>query len=185
MTKQRSKGITAEPGQYGQLAISPELSNAALLQRHLVIKSQDSDALDAPAIMQALQEQNQQLQGSKPLQYTERVLQSQAISLNNLFVSMAQQATGQQNTRNYEVLMRLALKAQSQCRATLETLANIRQPRPVVIAQQANIAGQQQVNNAVSPHRDADALGDHSREGRLINEGIHQSHRADARQTAI
>jgi hypothetical protein len=35
--------------------------------------------------------------------------------------------------------MRLALKAQSQCRATLETLAQIKNP-PVVLARQANIA---------------------------------------------
>ena len=46
-----------------------------------------------------------------------------------------------------EAFTRLALKAQSQCRATLETLADIKQPRHVVIAQQANLAHQQQVNN--------------------------------------
>ncbi len=43
--------------------------------------------------------------------------------------------------------LRLALKAQSQCRATLETLATIKNP-PAVFARQANIAhGPQQVNN--------------------------------------
>ena len=36
-----------------------------------------------------------------------------------------------------ETYMRLALKAQSQCRATLETLANIKNP-PTVFARQAN-----------------------------------------------
>jgi hypothetical protein len=47
--------------------------------------------------------------------------------------------------------MRLGLKAQSQCRATLETLAQIKNP-PVVIARQANIAqGPQQVNNEMMP----------------------------------
>ena len=44
--------------------------------------------------------------------------------------------------------MRLALKAQSQCRATVETLATIKNP-PVVYAKQANFAnGHQQVNNS-------------------------------------
>lgn len=48
-----------------------------------------------------------------------------------------------------ETYMRLALKAQAQCRATLETFANIKNP-PVVYARQANIAnGPQQVNNGV------------------------------------
>ena len=48
--------------------------------------------------------------------------------------------------------MRLALKAQGQCRATLETLAAIKNP-PVVFARQANInnGGQQQVNNGALP----------------------------------
>jgi hypothetical protein len=45
--------------------------------------------------------------------------------------------------------MRLALKAQSQSRATVETLAAIKNP-PVVYARQANFAaGHQQVNNGV------------------------------------
>lgn len=56
---------------------------------------------------------------------------------------------------------RLALKAQSQCRATLETLAVIK--NPPVFARQANIAnGPQQVNNQVTvealPRVRADAL---------------------------
>ena len=46
-----------------------------------------------------------------------------------------------------ERYMRLALKAQGQCWATLETLAAIKNP-PVVFARQANFAnGPQQVNN--------------------------------------
>ena len=45
--------------------------------------------------------------------------------------------------------LRLALKAQSQCRATLETLATIKNP-PVIYAKQANISnGPQQVNNGL------------------------------------
>jgi hypothetical protein len=48
--------------------------------------------------------------------------------------------------------MRLALKAQSQCRATIETLAEIKNPKPVAFVQQANIAnGPQQVNNGPQP----------------------------------
>jgi len=45
-----------------------------------------------------------------------------------------------------ETYLKLALRAQSQCRATLETLAAIKNP-PVVFAKQANIANNQQVNN--------------------------------------
>lgn len=48
----------------------------------------------------------------------------------------------------FERYMRLALKAQAQSRATLETLAEIKNPKPVAFVKQANIAaGPQQVNN--------------------------------------
>lgn len=44
----------------------------------------------------------------------------------------------------------MALKAQAQCRATLETLAEIKNPQPTAFLRQANIAyGPQQVNNGV------------------------------------
>jgi hypothetical protein len=57
-------------------------------------------------------------------------------------------ATGENaNAAYFETCMRLALKAQSQSRATVETLAAIKNP-PVVYARQANFAsGHQQVNN--------------------------------------
>jgi hypothetical protein len=49
----------------------------------------------------------------------------------------------------FEINMRMALRAQNQCRATLETLAAIKNP-PVVFAKQANVTtGPQQVNNGV------------------------------------
>lgn len=80
---------------------------------------------------------------------TVRLLASQAASLNAIFVEMARRSAV--NLGEYldasEKYMRLALKAQNQCRATLETLAMIQNP-PIVYARQANIAhGPQQVNN--------------------------------------
>ena len=41
----------------------------------------------------------------------------------------------------------MAFKAQSQCRSTLETLAEVKAPRVATFIKQANIANQQQVNN--------------------------------------
>jgi hypothetical protein len=53
------------------------------------------------------------------------------------------------NVEHAEMLLRIGLKAQSQCRAALETLAQIKNP-PSVYAKQANIAhGPQQVNNGL------------------------------------
>jgi hypothetical protein len=52
-------------------------------------------------------------------------------------------------TPHYESFLRLAYKAQSQCRATLQRLSDIKNPS-VVYAKQANIThGNQQINNGV------------------------------------
>lgn len=56
-----------------------------------------------------------------------------------------------QHPEAMERYARLAMKAQSQCRSTLETLAKIKNPPNVAFVRQANIAhGPQQVNNGVT-----------------------------------
>ncbi len=81
----------------------------------------------------------------------EGLLTAQAFTLNTIFAELSRRAAV--NMGEYinaaERYMRLALKAQAQCRATVETLAAMKNP-PVVFARQANIAnGPQQVNNGV------------------------------------
>lgn len=79
----------------------------------------------------------------------ESLLVTQAHTLDAIFNELARRAA--LNMGEYinatDRYLRLALKAQSQCRATLETLAAIKNP-PVIYAKQANIAnGPQQINN--------------------------------------
>lgn len=86
------------------------------------------------------------------LRDAEALLMAQAVTLNALFTQLVNRA--QMNIGAHldaaDRYMRLALKAQSQCRGTLETLAAIKNP-PTVFARQANIAhGPQQVNNSVT-----------------------------------
>ena len=77
----------------------------------------------------------------------ENMLFLQAKSLETIFSTLACRAMRQEYLEQFEVNLKLALRAQSQCRATLETLAALKNP-PVVFAKQANIAnGPQQVNN--------------------------------------
>jgi hypothetical protein len=60
---------------------------------------------------------------------------------------------GQATMPTLEGFMRLAMRAQSQCRTTLETLAAIKNP-PIVYARQANVTtGPQQINNGQESHR--------------------------------
>ena len=82
----------------------------------------------------------------------EFMLMAQAHSLEAIFTNMARRAA--LNAGEYigacETYLKLALRAQSQCRATLETLATIKNPPHVAFVKQANIAnGPQQVNNGV------------------------------------
>jgi hypothetical protein len=85
----------------------------------------------------------------------EAMLLGQAHALNAVFTELARRSA--LNMGEYieasEKYMRLALKAQAQCRATIETLSAIKNP-PLVIAKQANISnGPQQVNNGIAPPR--------------------------------
>jgi hypothetical protein len=78
------------------------------------------------------------------------MLTTQAHTLDTIFNQLARlsQANVGQYLEAADRFMRLALKAQSQCRATIETLAEIKYPKPVAFVRQANIAnGPQQVNN--------------------------------------
>lgn len=82
----------------------------------------------------------------------EAMLFGQAHALQSMFMELARRATAQEYLKQWEAYLRMALKAQNQCRMTLETLATIKNP-PVVFARQANInnGGQQQVNNGAAP----------------------------------
>jgi hypothetical protein len=76
---------------------------------------------------------------------------SQAVALDAIFTDMSRRAY--LNIGTYiepaEIYLRLGLRAQAQCAATLEKLAEMKNPRPVFInGRQVNVStGQQQVNN--------------------------------------
>lgn len=82
------------------------------------------------------------------LQPVEAMLFSQAMALETIFTSLSRRAVSPEYLKQFQAYLTLALKAQAQCRATLEALAEIKNPRQVLIAKQANVAnGPQQVNN--------------------------------------
>lgn len=93
--------------------------------------------------------------GSGDLRRAEAMLIAQAHTLDSIFASLATRASLNMNEGYldaFERYMRLALKAQGQARAALETLAAIKNP-PVVYARQANVTtGPQQVNNGLPTH---------------------------------
>lgn len=80
----------------------------------------------------------------------EGMLMTQASVLNGMFADLVNRSASNRRGGYFEAsqqYLKMACKAQNQCRMTLETLSTIKNP-PVVYARQANIAhGPQQVNN--------------------------------------
>ena len=82
----------------------------------------------------------------------EAMLFNQALTLQTMFAALSRRAA--LNAGEYmgatDTYMKLAFKAQAQCRTTLEALAEIKQPRSATFVRQANIAHTQQVHNGSS-----------------------------------
>ncbi|KGM55991.1 hypothetical protein N800_10215 [Lysobacter daejeonensis GH1-9] len=112
--------------------------------------------LDLTSCVHSLRDQVKAVNGGD-LAGLESMLLGQAVALSAMFNACVQRAATAMGThpKLMEQYMRLGLKAQSQCRTTLETIAEIKNPRPVAFVKQANIAnGHQQVNNGVATDRD-------------------------------
>jgi hypothetical protein len=116
----------------------------------------------------------------------ERMLHGQAVALNAIFGELARRAAMNMNDHltATEVYMKLALKAQGQCRMTWETLATIKNP-PLVIARQANINnGQMQVNyRAAEPTTAPRAPEMQSVPNELLEDLTHERTELDTRAT--
>jgi len=105
------------------------------------------DLTESVALMQAKTEQVRNGDLSGP----EAILTAQAVALDVIFTEMARRAALNmgEHLQATDTYMRLAMRAQGQCRATLQTLGELKNPRQVAFVKQANIAnGYQQVNNS-------------------------------------
>ena len=108
------------------------------------------EEFDMTSLIHSLQEQTEAAR-KNDLGRGESMLVAQAHTLDAIFHTMARRAA--LNIGEYlhsaETYLKLALRAQSQCRETWETLSTIKSPPMVGYVKQANIAhGNQQVNNA-------------------------------------
>jgi hypothetical protein len=128
-----------------------ELAVGGIMNSLYVVKQASSDLapIEVTEGYHAMQNHAEAIHSGK-LQHMETMLISQAIALDSLFASMAlraQERMGKDQLHVMQAYMKLGLKAQSQCRTTLETLANIKNPRPYI---QNNKAQYQQVNNGAA-----------------------------------
>lgn len=109
----------------------------------------------------------------------EATLTAQAATLDIVFNELARRAALNmgEHLGATETYLRMALKAQAQCRATLETLAEVKYPKAATFVKQQNVAYQQQVNNggdnATTTHAGAHA---HGKKSNQLNELLEEPH---------
>ncbi|MBW8364708.1 MAG: hypothetical protein K0M39_09145 [Rhizobium sp.] len=131
---------------FANVITSPELAAHRVIA--MMQPKNIADEIDTPTMLATLRDQAAAVRRGD-MAHAEAMLINQASSLQALFVRLSERAMEQTHMPNIEGFMRLALRSQSQCRATLETLATIKNP-PIVYAKQANFAaGHQQVNNGI------------------------------------
>jgi hypothetical protein len=102
----------------------------------------------------------------------EAMLLNQATALQAMFTDLAERGKGQTGLAQLQCVMGLALRAQAQCRATLQALAEVKFPKAPTFIRQANIAGQQQVNNGTAEVCTAQYAGARGKFRRFVKRSI-------------
>ena len=145
---------------------SSPVTQAALTQKQIASK----EGLHLEGLINNLNQQVEAVADNK-LDRPEAMLVAQAHTLDAIFNNMTQRAV--LNAGQYidacDTYLKLGLRAQSQCRATLETLSEIKNPKSVAFVRQANIVGgHQQVNNGVSTNNESCAEENQNRPNELM-----------------
>ena len=137
-----------------ELMLSPMVQSAVGIEAW----SKFAGTVDLAELLEGQREQFKKVQAGD-MQPVEAMLYGQAKTLETIFTSLARRATSQEYLKQFQAYLGMALKAQAQCRATLEALAEIKNPRPVAFVKQANISGgHQQVNNGMQPAQQAGSV---------------------------
>ena len=136
---------------YAAVVTSPELAAYRVINGAERQTGIGAD-IDVPALMDQLRDQGAAVNRGDMAQ-AEAMLMNQATALQSLFARLAERGMASTGLAQFEADMRLALRAQAQSRATLETLSTIKNP-PVIFAKQANVTtGPQQINNGTAAPR--------------------------------
>lgn len=133
-------------------AMARTVTNPECLSASVLTVCQNIDHARITEMVAELRQQSAAIH-TDDLSRPESMLIAQAHTLDGLFAKLATQALTVGNLDGMERYMRLALKAQNQSRATLQTLGEIKAPKQIAFVKQANIGNQVQVNNDGSPAR--------------------------------
>ena len=152
LNKKHHLTLPVQPGKtrdemMAQTVISPLFTAAGTVRLY----SQGiAGELDVTATINTVAEMSSKVHAGD-MQGVETMLTAQAVALNSMFAELARRAAINMgdHLNATETYMRMALKAQTQCRATLETLAEVKNPRVTTFVRQQNNAEQQVVNNGI------------------------------------
>ncbi len=154
MARQRKKEASdvraglddTEKSAYAERVIRPSLHGAATIKTY---RKWLPPELGLKELVSAFGEQTKAVIDGD-LDRAEAMLTVQAHTLDIIYNSLARKAMNTELLGQFEAFLKLALRAQSQCRSTWEALSAIKNPPMVGYVGQANIAQNQQVNNETS-----------------------------------
>lgn len=139
-------------GESTDQAMARTVTNPECLSASVLTICQNIDHARITEMVAELRQQSAAIHADD-LSRPESMLIAQAHTLDGLFAKLATQALTVGNLDGMERYMRLALKAQNQSRATLQTLGELKAPKQIAFVKQANIGNQVQVNNENSSAR--------------------------------
>ncbi len=158
MAKKRKQDKQKSREDAATALLLPAVSMAAAigdLYGQLEVDGDGTTGLDEFTIAVQLTAQNEALQ-SGDMARIESILLDQAHTLQAIFSVYTSKAARAEYLAQMEGLARVALKAQNQCRQTLATLGELKNPRRVNFIKQQNNAANQQINNGASPSASAE-----------------------------
>ena len=120
--------------------------NAVVVQQYLHFIN---DGSNVQALSEVSREQCRAI-GGGDFSSLEHMLLTQATALQAMFVDLAVRAKKQDRFEGIQTMTTLALKCAAQSRQAVTALAELRMPKTVMFAKQANVtSGPQQINNGV------------------------------------
>lgn len=153
--------------------------NALVVQQYL---PKVNDGGDLPTMAELNSEQARAI-GGGDMSMLEAMLLSQATALQAMFIDLAVRAKAQDRYNGIQVMTALALKCAAQSRQAIVALAELRMPKSVLFAKQANVtSGPQQVNNGVAAPAPAPTNG---QDGKTIANSGSQAFLSEAVQPTL
>lgn len=123
-------------------------NNPLIIAANIVQQMHKSSEIDFSGLYDDMYHQVEKLENGDSFRM-EAMLLTQAHALQAIFIKASSNLASAQYLNGLRIWGTLAMKAQNQCRQTLATLADIRNPKPsATFIKQQNNALNQQVNNA-------------------------------------